>query len=86
VLLQEDEKGLVERVIAYGSCSCKPAESRYNIFKGELLASISFVRLWRLYLYGERFVLGSDHQPLKWILTNSRVTGKPPGKMGAHAQ
>jgi hypothetical protein len=75
VLLQEDEEG-VERVIAYGSRSCNPAESRYSSFEGELLAAVYFVRLWRQYLYGERFVLESDHQPLKWILTNSKLTGK----------
>jgi hypothetical protein len=75
VLLHKNEKG-VERVIAYGSRSCNPAESRYNSFEGELLAAVYFVRLWRQYLYGERFVLESDHQPLKWILTNSKLTGK----------
>jgi hypothetical protein len=75
VLLQEDEEG-VERVIVYGSRSCNPAESRYSNFEGELLAAIYFVRLWRQYMYGERFVLESDHQPLKWILTNSKLTGK----------
>ncbi|GAQ92009.1 hypothetical protein KFL_009030040, partial [Klebsormidium nitens] len=75
VLLQEDEQGL-ERVVAYGSRSCNQAESRYSSFEGELLAAVYFVRFWRQYLYGERFVLESDHQPLKWILTNSKLTGK----------
>jgi hypothetical protein len=75
VLLQKDEEG-VERVIAYGSRSCNPAESRYSNFEGELLAAVYFLRLWRQYLYGERFVLESDHQPPKWILTNSKLTGK----------
>jgi hypothetical protein len=32
--------------------------------------------LWQQYLWGERFVLESDHQPLKWILTNTKLTGK----------
>jgi hypothetical protein len=75
VLLQEDEGG-AERVVAYGSRSCNGAESRYSSFEGELLAAVYFVRLWRQYLYGERFVLESDHQPLKWILTNTKLTGK----------
>jgi hypothetical protein len=30
--------------------------SLYSSFEGELLAAIYFVRLWRQYLYGERFV------------------------------
>jgi hypothetical protein len=75
VMLQEDEAG-AERVVAYGSRSCNGAESRYSSFEGELLAAVYFVRLWRQYLYGERFVLESDHQPLKWILTNTKITGK----------
>jgi hypothetical protein len=76
VLLQEDETG-AERVVAYGSRSCNGAESRYSSFEGELLAAVYFVRLWRQYLYGERkFVLESDHQPLRWILTNTKLTGK----------
>jgi hypothetical protein len=63
-------------VVAYGSRSYNGAESRYSGFEGELLAGVYFVRLWRQYLYGERFVLESDHQPLKWILTNTKLTGK----------
>jgi hypothetical protein len=74
-LLQEDETG-VERVVAYGSRSCNGAGSRYSSFEGELLAAVYFVRLWRQYLYGERFVLKSDHQPLRWILTNTKLTDK----------
>jgi hypothetical protein len=75
VLLQKDENG-VERVVAFGSRNCNQAESRYSSFEGELLAAVYFVRLWRQYLWGERFVLESDHQPLKWILTNRKLTGK----------
>jgi putative transposase len=60
VLLQEDEAG-AERVVAYRSRRCNGAESRYSSFEGELLAAVYFVRLWRQYLYGERFVLESDH-------------------------
>jgi hypothetical protein len=62
--------------VAYGSRSCNGAQSRYSSFEGELLAAVFFVRLWRQYLYGERFVLQTDHQPLKWILTNTKLTGK----------
>jgi hypothetical protein len=75
VLLQEDEQGM-ERVIAYRSHSCNPTESRYSSFEGELLAAVYFVRLWRQLLYGERFVLENDHPPLKWSLTNFKLTGK----------
>jgi hypothetical protein len=71
--LQEDDAG-VESVVSYGSRN--GAESRYNSFEGELLAAVYFVRLWRQYLYGERFQLESDHHPLQWILTNSELTGK----------
>jgi hypothetical protein len=62
--------------VAYGSRSCNGAESRCSSFEGELLAAVYFVHLWRQYLYGERFQLESDHQPLQWILTNSKSMGK----------
>jgi hypothetical protein len=80
VHLKEDEKG-VERMIAYGSRSCNPAESRYSSFEGKLLAAVYFVRLWRPGICMGNgsptgFVLESDHQPLKWILTSSKLTGK----------
>jgi hypothetical protein len=63
-------------VVVYGSRSCNGAESRYSSFEGELLAAVYFVRLWRQYLCGERFVLKSDHQPLRWILTHTKLTGR----------
>jgi hypothetical protein len=75
VMLQKDENG-VERVVAFGSRSCNQAESRYSSFEGERLAAVYFVRLWRQNLWGESFVLESDHQPLKWILINTKLTGK----------
>jgi hypothetical protein len=28
------------------------------------------------YLYGTEFILYTDHQPIKWLMTNDKLTGK----------
>ncbi len=30
----------------------------------------------RPYLYGTNFTLYTDHQPIKWLMTNDKLTGK----------
>ena len=56
-----------ERVIAYGARKLNHAEANYSSHKGELLAVIYFLRLWKYYLSHRRFILRTDHEALKWI-------------------
>ncbi|GJP64117.1 hypothetical protein CLOP_g21139 [Closterium sp. NIES-67] len=74
VLCQEEE-GL-ERVVAYASRSCSPAEGNYSSYKGEGLAAVWAVELFRPYLQGRRFTLVTDHQPLMWLMTNQTLKGR----------
>ncbi|GJP85888.1 hypothetical protein CLOP_g15985 [Closterium sp. NIES-67] len=74
VLCQEE--GGLERVVAYASRSCSPAEGNYSSYEGEGLAAVWAVELFRPYLQGRRFTLVTDHQPLLWLMTNQTLKGR----------
>ena len=83
VLAQRDAEGN-EYVVAYASRSCNKAERNYSSYQGECLAAVLGRQYFRVYLYGRPFKLITDHQPLKWLMTNQKLTGmvarwaKPP--------
>lgn len=56
-----------ERVIAYASRTLSKSQQRYCTTYRELLAVVTFVKLFRHYLWGRRFVVRSDHSSLKWL-------------------
>jgi hypothetical protein len=74
IIGQFDEEGK-EYVIAYASQSNK-AENNYFSYKGECLAIVWVVIHFRPYLYGTNFTLYIDHQPIKWLMTNDKLTSK----------
>jgi hypothetical protein len=49
-------------------------ERNYSSYAGECLAAVWGVSHFRVYLYGRRFVLLTDHEPLKWLMTNEKLT------------
>ena len=57
----------VERTIAYGSLTLTPTQQRYCTTRKELLAVVTFVRLFRHYLLGRKFLLRTDHSSLVWL-------------------
>ena len=67
-----------ERVIAYGSRLLSTAERNYCVTRKELLAVVYFVKLYRQYLLGRRFVLRTDHAALRWL----QRTPEPIGQQG----
>eukprot|EP00245_Coleochaete_scutata_P000411 TRINITY_DN1051_c1_g1_i1.p1 TRINITY_DN1051_c1_g1~~TRINITY_DN1051_c1_g1_i1.p1 ORF type:complete len:1227 (+),score=252.29 TRINITY_DN1051_c1_g1_i1:430-3681(+) len=75
VLTQQDDEGR-EYVVAYASRSNNSAESRYSSYEGECLAAVWAVAHFRCYLYGREFTLVTDHQPLRWLMENDKLTGK----------
>ena len=76
ILAQRDANGH-ERVNAYASKSCTPAESRYGSYKGELLAVVWGVKHFHRYLAGNPFTIVTDHQqPLKWLTTSQELSGQ----------
>ena len=75
VLQQKDEKGKLYPV-CYTSRKLKGPETRYSTTEKELLAILFAVEYFRSMLYGRAFVLLSDHQPLKWIISRKNPTSR----------
>src|SRR6218665_637613 len=65
-VLSQVQEG-VERVICYGSRVCSLPEQNYDVTRRELLAIIYFLKLYRPYLLGRRFLLRTDHSALQWL-------------------
>jgi hypothetical protein len=65
-----------EYVITYAFRSNNKAESNYFSYKGECLAVVWAIIDVGPYLYGTKFTLYTGHQPIKWLMTNGKLTGK----------
>ena len=65
VLSQVQEE--VERVVAYGSKTLGKAERNYCTTDRELLAVKYFMEYYKHYLLGKRFLVRTDHQPLRYL-------------------
>ncbi len=61
----QDEK---ERVIAYYSRTLNKAERNYCITRKELLAIVAAVKHFHVYLYGQKFLVRTDHGALTWLM------------------
>ena len=75
ILSQLDKQG-EEHPICYASRSCNAAEQNYSSFDGECLAVVWATSHFRSYIFGNSFTLVTDHEPLKWIMTTQKLTGK----------
>ena len=56
-----------ERVIAYASRTLSRPERNYCVTRRELLALVYFVKEFRCYLLGQRFLIRTDHAALQWL-------------------
>ena len=61
-----------ERPIAFASRTLSPAEKKYSQVEKEGLAIIFAIKKFHQYLYGHHFIIYSDHQPLKYLFSESR--------------
>lgn len=66
-LLQADQQGRLHPV-AYESHRLADAEKRWHIREQELLAIIHAIKTWRVYLFGRKFTVVSDHHCLQYLL------------------
>ena len=78
VLSQKDESGL-ERPIAYFSKTLNKAQRKYSTIDKEGIALLHTVRHFHPYLYGAKFTLVTDHNPLT-KLKSLRLDSDPHGR------
>ena len=66
-----DRLGLMQsrKVVAYGSRQLKNHEQNYPTHGLELAAIVFALKIWRHYLYGEKFEVFSYHKSLKYYFT-----------------
>ena len=62
-----------EQVIAYASRQLKPHEKNYPTHDLELAAVVHAVKIWRHYLYGEKFQIKSDHKSLTHLFNQKEL-------------
>ena len=75
VLNQKAPDG-TEYMVACASRSLNPAERNYPAWKGEMLAAVWGVKLFRPYLHSREFFLHTDHRALLWLLTHKTPVGQ----------
>ncbi|KAM7281182.1 uncharacterized protein ISCGN_005682 [Ixodes scapularis] len=67
------KEGNNTEIVAYASRALTPTEARYSQIERELLAVVWGTEHFHLYLYGNNFLIRTDHKPLVSILTNPRA-------------
>ena len=75
VLNQKAADG-TEYMVACASRSLNTAEQNYPAWKGEALAAVWGVKLFRPYLHSKEFFLHTDHRALLWLLTHKTPVGQ----------
>ena len=75
VLGQKDDDGN-EYVVAYASRMMKGAEVHYGITEKECLGVIFAVKNFRVYLYGKKFTIVTDHSALAWLMKINDPSGR----------
>jgi site-specific DNA-cytosine methylase len=75
VLNQKAADG-TEYLVACASRSLNPAEKNYPAWKGEMLAAVWGVKMFRPYLHSREFFLHTDHRALLWLLTHKNPVGQ----------
>jgi hypothetical protein len=67
---------MAECVIAYASKGLSETEQHYAPTEGELLALVWAVKHFRPYLFGNPFVLITDHKALTWLNTATNLSAE----------
>ena len=59
--------------MTYASRQLKPHEQNYPTHDLELAIVVFALKIWRHYLYGEKFRIYTDHKSLKYLLTQNEL-------------
>lgn len=65
-----------EKVIAYYSRVLSKSERNYCVTRRELLAIVDSLKSFHHYLYQQKFIIRTDHQSLKWLLSFKNLDGQ----------
>ena len=63
-------------MIAYESRQLKDHEKKYATHDLELAAVVFVLKLWRHYLYGEKFEVHADHKSLQYLFTQGDLNNR----------
>lgn len=74
-VLAQVHENKTERIVAFASRTLSPAERKYSTIEKEALACVWAIEKWRTYLWGRKFLLGTDHQALT-VLVSSKGTDR----------
>ena len=66
-----------ERPISFYSRSLSKAKSRYSVTRKDFLALVYSVQQFRVYLYGRRLLVRTDHSTIQWLESFQ----EPPGQL-----
>ncbi len=75
ILCQTDEMNK-EHVIAYASRTINKHERNYSITELECLAVVWAIQYFKVYIYGRKFLVYTDHKALKWLLDLPEPSGR----------
>ncbi|UYV75014.1 hypothetical protein LAZ67_12002096, partial [Cordylochernes scorpioides] len=77
VLIQTQQNG-IKRPIAYASRSLTDTEKRYSQIEKKTLGCVWAIEHFNTYIWGRKFVLKTDHKPLKYMLNPKNGAVLPP--------
>lgn len=72
----ERKLGSEERVITFASRTLSKTDRNYCVTQRELLAVVTFIKQFRHFLVGRKFLVRTDHRPLQWIFQLQDPTGQ----------
>ena len=64
-----------EKGVAYAIKTLNPAQQQYCTTKRELLAVVTFMKHFKHYLLGRKFIIRTDHAPLIWLRNSKESEG-----------
>ena len=65
-----------EHVLGYFSRSLGKAKKNYCVTRKELLALIAAIEHFNYFLYGQKFIIRTDHSALQWLMSFRNVQGQ----------